>query len=95
MTIDIDFVPSDGFWQFLTEPVLYSHMEKAASADLRVWAMVSLELHETYLDLPSVKSAVAECLSNRSVVVAETYLNPAAHAPVQIDDWLTRTEVCA
>ena len=33
-------------------------------------------------------------LTNSSIVVAEAYLNPAAHMPVGIEEWLLQDEVC-
>ena len=53
-----------------------------------VWALVSLELHADFIPRPRTRSAVAELLVNGSVVVAEAYLNPAAHEPVDIQRWL-------
>jgi hypothetical protein len=36
---------------------------------------------------------VGACLANRSVVVAEAYINPGAHSPVDVQAWLLRDEV--
>ena len=66
-----------------------------AQDELHVWALVSLELHEGYLPLPKKRGEVAAGLANASIVVAEAYLNPAAHMPVGIDEWLRREEVRA
>lgn len=94
MVIDIDFIPSEGFSEYLTEPSIYAVLQQQA-AQRRVWALVSLELHTDLIPLPRERRAVAACLGNRSVVVAEAYLNPAAHEPVNIHDWLDAEQVCA
>jgi len=89
MVVDADFAPSEGFHEFLTsDPVIYASLLHHASASRRVWALVSLELHAGHLPIPSTRAEVAALLPNRSVVVAEAYLNPAAHEPVDIDHWL-------
>ena len=93
MVIDIDFIPSEGFWEYLVAEDMFDRLTHSAINHRRVWALVSLELHETYLALPRDKRAVETCLQNASVVVAEAYLNPAAHAPVQVPDWLNTSEV--
>ena len=92
MVIDIDFIPSSNFWEYCVTASTFSHLT-TQSLQGRVWALVSLELHETYLSLPRDKSAVRDCLTNKSVVVAEAYLNPAAHAPVQVQEWLSSDQV--
>ena len=72
---------------------MFNHLSHAAAKDKRVWALVSLELHESFTPSPQDKASLAECLKNNSVVVAEAYLNPAAHAPVQVHEWLATNEV--
>jgi len=93
MVIDIDFVPSRHFWQYLTDNSRYAALITSAHESLHVWALVSLELHEGYLPLPETQEEVARGLTNASVVVAEAYLNPAAHMPVGIQEWLLKNEI--
>jgi hypothetical protein len=93
MVIDIDFIPSANFWEFCVEANMFNHLSHASANEKRVWALVSLELHESFTPSPKDKASLAECLKNNSVVVAEAYLNPAAHAPVQVHEWLATNEV--
>jgi hypothetical protein len=92
MVVDIDFIPSANFWEYCVSADIFNHLA-LYSANKRVWALVSLELHEDYLQLPRDRTTLSDCLKNKSVVVAEAYLNPAAHAPVQVEDWLSTEEV--
>ena len=89
MVIDIDFVPSENFWEYLSDESRYSLLVERAETLRHVWALVSLELHEgDYMPLPTTRKQVAAGLATSSLVVAEAYLNPAAHMPVGIQEWL-------
>ena len=93
MVIDIDFVPSQHFWEYLTEESRHRELVRRATEELHVWALVSLELHEGHLPLPINREQVAAGLGNSSIVVAEAYLNPAAHMPVGIQEWLRQDDI--
>lgn len=93
MVIDIDFVPSHHFWTYLTDETRYAHILSRAQQQLHVWALVSLELHQNFVPLPMTLPEVAAALENKSVVVAEAYLNPAAHMPVGVEAWLQKQDI--
>ena len=44
MVIDIDFVPSQHFWEYLTEESRHRELVRRATEELHVWALVSLFL---------------------------------------------------
>ena len=94
MVIDIDFVPSENFWEYLSDESRYSLLVERAETLRHVWALVSLELHEgDYMPLPTTRKQVAAGLATSSLVVAEAYLNPAAHMPVGIQEWLQQDDI--
>ncbi|KAJ1489072.1 hypothetical protein T484DRAFT_1781460 [Baffinella frigidus] len=55
MVIDMDFIPSERFFEYLALPEVWGEVRREAVEDKHVWALVSLELHAGYLALPADK----------------------------------------